>query len=272
MNPLRAGLSITLVLGVSVAASSQLSGAIPRGHAHNDYRHERPLLDALEHGFASVEADIYLVDGQLLVAHDLRDVSPDRTLEKMYLAPLQARVTEHGGRVYPWLEPFVLLVDIKADSEATYAALKPMLEKYRGMLAGVDDGVVKPGPVMVILSGGYPLETVAADSSRLVAIDGRPSHLGQGYAVDLMPLISDSWHSHFKWTGSGSMPEDQRQALRELVGRVHDEGRIIRFWATPDRPELWAEETAAGVDLINADNLARLEEYLKGGNRKETTR
>ncbi|MEC4021166.1 hypothetical protein QMK28_34095, partial [Streptomyces sp. H27-D2] len=31
-----------------------------RAHAHNDFVHPRPLLDALSHGFASVEADIWL--------------------------------------------------------------------------------------------------------------------------------------------------------------------------------------------------------------------
>lgn len=32
--------------------------------AHNDYYHPRPLRDALELGFASVEADVFLVDGE----------------------------------------------------------------------------------------------------------------------------------------------------------------------------------------------------------------
>ncbi len=36
----------------------------PRAHSHNDYLHRRPLLDALALGFCSVEADIYLVDGE----------------------------------------------------------------------------------------------------------------------------------------------------------------------------------------------------------------
>ena len=34
----------------------------PQAHAHNDYYHTRPLLDALSHGFCSVEADVFLVD------------------------------------------------------------------------------------------------------------------------------------------------------------------------------------------------------------------
>src|SRR3974390_1561429 len=53
-------------------------------HAHNDYEHTRPLLDALDHGFCSVEADIYLVDGQLPVAHDPSKVKPERPLQGPY--------------------------------------------------------------------------------------------------------------------------------------------------------------------------------------------
>ncbi|MEU9588105.1 hypothetical protein AB0D70_32420, partial [Streptomyces werraensis] len=51
---------------VLMAAPASAAGAqpLPRAHAHNDYEHDRPLLDALDHGFTSVEADIYLVDGE----------------------------------------------------------------------------------------------------------------------------------------------------------------------------------------------------------------
>ena len=34
----------------------------PAFHAHNDYLHSRPLLDALDQGFDSVEADVFLVN------------------------------------------------------------------------------------------------------------------------------------------------------------------------------------------------------------------
>src|SRR5262245_49224155 len=73
---------------------------LPRAHAHNDYEHARPLLDALDHGFCSVEADVYLTDGALLVAHERKDVRPGRTLETLYLDPLRERVKANGGRVY----------------------------------------------------------------------------------------------------------------------------------------------------------------------------
>src|SRR5207237_4622701 len=47
-------------------ASTMAAVPLIHAHAHNDYEHTRPLLDALDHGFCSVEADIHLVDGKLL--------------------------------------------------------------------------------------------------------------------------------------------------------------------------------------------------------------
>src|SRR3954465_2658854 len=97
--------------------TTQLSAQAPltRAHAHNDYEHARPLFDALDRGFGSVEADIYLVDGALLVAHERDSVRADRTLEALYLAPLRALIAARGGRVYPGRLPLSLLIDVKSD-------------------------------------------------------------------------------------------------------------------------------------------------------------
>src|SRR5690606_7390192 len=90
---------------VATAALAQdeirLGKPLPGAHAHNDYEHARPLLDALEHGFCGIEADIHLRNGELLVGHDPEDLAPERTLEKLYLRPLNDLVKENGGRVYP---------------------------------------------------------------------------------------------------------------------------------------------------------------------------
>lgn len=71
-----------------------------RAHAHNDYDHPRPLFDALDHRFGSVEADIFLVGDQLLIGHDASELDPARTLESLYLDPLAAIVKANRGSVY----------------------------------------------------------------------------------------------------------------------------------------------------------------------------
>ena len=95
---------------------------LKQAHAHNDYLHPRPLLDALDHGFCSVEADIFLTPDGLLIGHEQRELWPGRTLEKLYLDPLRERAKAGGGRIYPVGPRFYLLIDVKTEAEATYAA------------------------------------------------------------------------------------------------------------------------------------------------------
>jgi len=85
-----------LGIAASVAAFTDAT-PLARAHAHNDYLHPRPLLDALDHGFTSVEADVWIVNGALLVAHDQRDVMPERTLRALYLEPLRRIATDRAS-------------------------------------------------------------------------------------------------------------------------------------------------------------------------------
>ena len=103
---------IALALALLAAVGRAANPAAPVMHAHNDYEHARPLHDALARGFGSVEADIWLVDGALLVAHDRKALRPDRTLQALYLDPLRERVRTLGGRVQPGRDGFTLLVDV----------------------------------------------------------------------------------------------------------------------------------------------------------------
>src|SRR5436190_6302175 len=91
-----------LVCLLSLIAACARAETVPliHAHAHNDYEHKRPLFDALSHGFCNVEADIWLVNGRLLVAHDLRDTKPEKTLQSLYLEPLRALAKKHNGKIY----------------------------------------------------------------------------------------------------------------------------------------------------------------------------
>ncbi len=244
-------------------ASAQTAPApLSNAHAHNDYLHPRPLLDALDHGFCSVEADIYLVDGQLLVAHDRDKVRPERTLQALYLDPLRERVKKNGGRVFPNGPEVTLLIDLKTEAEATYARLREVLQSYSDMLTQFRTNAVETKAVTVILSGNRPVATLAAEPLRLAAIDGRLPDLEANPSRYVVPLVSDNWTKHFQWRGMGPLPDQEKEKLGQLVALAHQQGRKLRLWATPDAPAAWGELRAAGVDLINTDNLAGLQKFL----------
>lgn len=253
--------------------------AVPRTHAHNDYEHEFPLFDALHNGFISVESDIWLYDTDLRVAHDpVANPTKLPTLQDLYLTPLQNLATQsHNGGIYADGTPITLLVDIKSEGISTYQRLHDILSDsatdnpelfttYSKNTSGGYD--VQQGAVNVIISGNRPRDYMLSQDRRYAAYDGRKSDIGIGAAPEFIPLISDNWNTFFTgdlaWDGTGTIPDDTKAALENIVAEVHKEDKILRFWNLPqDAPSVWEPLYNANVDLINTDNLTGLSEHVQ---------
>ncbi len=232
-------------------------------HAHNDYEHPRPLLDALDHGFPSVEADIWLVDGEILVSHNPRDYKG--RLVDLYLDPLQERVNAQGS-VHGDGAPFYLWLDLKDGSERLRDVLDATLAQYP-MVATFGGAHPSPKPVVVILTGH------AASKSAFVEGPGpfRACRDSNHYRPDDPPAdgrwlwYALSWRSYIQWNGRDPIDPSERDKLQALVNDIHAKGRRVRFYATPDGPPYWALAREVGVDLINTDHLEDLNQFLKTG-------
>ena len=234
-------------------------------HAHNDYEHDHPLFDALHYGFTSVEADVFLVDGKLLVSHTW-PIFKTRTLEQLYLSPLDSIIKANQGNVYAGYDgTFYLMIDIKSDGQATYTVLKELLAHHPALLHSRNSTV----PVIIFLSGNRPKDAVLKDPAAAVALDGRPDDVGKGYMVVVMPVISDNYTKWSTWNGKGRPAPEDLQRIRDLAKRVHAEGKKLRLWAIPDNPVTWNELLGAGVDLINTDKLEGLNLFLRESRSKK---
>lgn len=253
-----------LLAFTSARGASAQPTPLEHAHAHNDYVHARPLLEALERGFNSVEADVYLVGGRLLVAHSRDSVDATRTLESLYLAPLRAYVQLHGGRAYPGARPLTLLIDVKADSEASYVALDSLLRRYADLFTIYAGGEVIEGPVVAIISGARAIGTMTRARVRFAGIDGRIVDLRADPRTShaVMPLISDSWDRITKWKGVGEMPVNVKRDVEQVVELAHKHGQRVRFWGTPDNEVVWQLLLDAKVDLLGADDLDALRDFL----------
>jgi hypothetical protein len=252
----------------SVVAQAPRSSVQPleRAHAHNDYEHDRPLLDALDHGFISAEADVWLVDGELYLGHDGPDL--DRTLRAEYLEPLARRFRENGGAIHPqWRADFRLLVDVKSNGPAAWPVIEKQLAAYPQLFSAYRQGRVHERAVTAVISGNRDLAAMKAATTRFSFYDGRMGDLGGPLPASLVPLISDNWTKFFTWQGVGEMPAEERARLHEIVATAHANGQQVRFWATPDlalpnREAVWRELVAADVDVLNTDDLAGLQGFL----------
>ena len=239
--------------------------SLRRGCSHNDYWQNPPLFKALNLGYIYIEADILLLKNRLVVAHR-RPLRPSKAkdLQELYLDPLLEIYNRQGYFYKDHPEPIFLMIDIKTDAETTYAKLLEIIEPYKSMLTSFVDGVEVPGAVTLIITGNRPIETIAAESERWVAIDGRPLDLGKGYPVNLMPMVSEKYSTILGWTTTlGTKSAKNILKVQDFVSKAQAEGRLTRLWKIPENVNAWNWLTYHGVDLLNTDNLPKLHDYLR---------
>ena len=240
---------------------------LPNGFAHNDYCHKHPLYDALDNGFTNIEADIFLKDNKLIVAHIFPYFKHNRTLEKLYLEPLLERVTKNDGKIYAnYNAPIILMIDIKTDANKTYNALMPLLEKYKSILSGIEDGKMVYRAVTVVLSGHKPYGLIENEKSRYAFIDEDLRKVQRdstfGYS-NVFTMASCKYSNLMKWDGRGHISNAEQTKLMAFVAMAHKLGTKVRLWASPEKKAVWDELLHCGVDLINTDHLVALKDYLK---------
>ncbi len=233
-------------------------------HSHNDYEQSRPLFEALESGFGSVEADVFLVQGRLLIGHSVQSLKPHRTLESMYLDPLRAWFKAHPDSSQR-RKPLQLLVDVKTEANSTWIALHSVFTNYSDLLTRFESTNTIKQSVMVVISGNRSVELMQQQQPRYAAYDGRLEDLTAPTprTSAFMPLVSGAWPSFFKWRGHGEFPELERKQLQAWVLLTHQQGRTLRFWGAPDELNTWRELASAGVDWINTDHIVALADFLR---------
>jgi hypothetical protein len=238
------------------------SAPAPMAHAHNDYEHEHPLYDALAHGFRSVEADVYLRGGRIVVSHI--GLGSRGTLRELYLDPLARIVEQHGGSVYGDGRPFYLWIDLKEDRADLQAALLAELMP-RAMLTRFDDSGEHPGAVTVVLTGD-------SDAGRALVAGAAPRPFvrdDENFDPDERPAdwrwraYSLEYDRYLSWDGEGQPDEQEVARLRCIVASTHARGRMVRLFAAPETPAFWRLAVELGVDFISSDDLDGVERIVR---------
>ena len=239
---------------------------LPTAHAHNDYEHHSPFRGAFALGFRSIEVDVFPVDGRLLVAHDAKDLRPDRTLAALYLDPILACAragTDPGRGPCPHGHPLTLLVDVKRGGATAVSLLEAELEPLLPWLKRIEGGRLVDGPIEVIVSGARPADAIAGRRDRLLFLDGRVRDLESNPPVALMPLISSSFRPVAGAYGFRGLDDDAKTRIGELARRTHAQGRRLRFWGHMEAPWVWSTLVDHRVDLIGSDVPWALARWLR---------
>lgn len=228
-------------------------------HSHNDYEHSLPLYEAYSAHSNSIEADIFLADGQLCVAHVKEDVKPERTLTELYLEPIRRQMKLNGGSLYGDDTQVQLLIDLKTDYKTTLPALEKVLKKYRDCF----DPSVNKNAVRIVISGHRPAPADFGKYDSMLLFDGDLTTDYSGENGARVPMVSVPFFKLSVWNGLGRMVEDEYAKVKDVIDRVHAAGKKVRFWGCPDTKTAWNTFMNMGVDYLNTDNPGDLRDFLE---------
>lgn len=247
---------LLFLVGVLVSFSGYAQNkAVFAVHSHNDYLQPVPFWDAFSAGCASIEVDVILQEGELMVAHEKRSIQKQRTLESLYLKPIQQAVAL--GLIQEF--NFHLLIDLKTDGYATLEVLVKEVAPYAPLLYGPEN----PKGLKLIISGNRPKPADYKKYPDWLLFDYQSSELTADLPWEKIGMVSLPFSKFSIWNGKGRIVEAQRQKLSSFIDMVHSFDRPVRFWASPDGKSAWKAFHELGIDYINTDRPAEANSYLR---------
>lgn len=249
--------AVTLYLTVRPISSDAqpLHYTVANTHSHNDYEQAAPFWAAWQQRFGSIEADIWLVDGKVLIGHDTTEIKSGRTLEDYYVRPLLACIEQNHG--YPYTDSarhLQMLIDVKADSVATLAAMIALLDKYPAL---------EHCPSLKwVISGNRPDPSRYSSYPSFIAFDGILHDQYTPAELTRIAMMSDDLRHYTRWDSRTGIPASGLDTLRQAIDRSHSLHLPVRLWDAPDFPAAWRQLIQLKVDYLNTDHIADLAAYL----------
>ncbi len=223
-------------------------------HSHNDYEQKRPFHLAYELGFDSIEADLFLQNGELYVAHEAKNINSQNTFRKLYLEPLLDKIKENNGFAYKNKQKLQLLIDLKFNGKGILKILYEQLKPHKKALKNV----------RIVISGDMPKPEEFKKYDKVFFFDGRKNLNYTQKQWKRVGLMSVSFLEFSKfWNGKEELETINFNKIKAFVDTNHAKNKEIRLWATPNTKIAFKTLKELGVDYIGTDDLELLNEFIK---------
>ena len=224
-------------------------------HSHNDYENPIPFFTAYENNFGSIEADIFYFNDSLIVGHVFGDIAKKRTLQSLYLDPINNKIKINNG--YPYKDStktLQLLIDIKTDPDRTIGRLVSLLNTY--------PAIIQSKKLKIVITGNRPGPNKFNQYPSYLFFDGDLGKTYDKYELSRIGIFSADLSEYTHWNGKGIMVRQDQYKIDSIINSVHLLGKQIRFYGSPDYINAWQQFIKMKVDFINTDHIVALGKFL----------
>jgi hypothetical protein len=246
-------MKISTSIILAIISLTSLAKVLP--HSTDDYRRRTPLAQAIKLGFQSVEADIFYRKNEVRVGSTT--LTTIGSLKELYLEPMK-KIIERQGYIGHKNKTFYLWLDIRSSYRKLPTAVYKTLSEYDFLTTLKDGKFIKHRPVTVIISGRDSFKTEFFKLGK--NIPALKEGLNQDDNLNIWTSVD--WQSITSWHGANTIDAKLKTKLTEIVNKAHDLGKKIRFKNVPETEAIWSELVSAKVDMIGAQNIQKLSNFL----------
>lgn len=249
-------LLVCLLYASVIGYSQPVAYTVANAHSHNDYEKPFPFWSAWRQQFGSIEVDIFLEQGELLVAHDRIQLKQHRTLDSLYLEPLAQCIAGNNGYVYAdTSRRLQFMIDIKTDAQSTLEKLVEQLKEYPSL--------VNSSSLKIVISGNRPQPSRYNNWPSWIWFDGELQKEYTNTELSKIEMLSDNFARYTLWNGKGRLPAAELEKLQATIDRAHQLQKKVRFWNAPDILNTWYQLISMKVDYVNTDKIDEISSFMK---------
>ncbi|TRX38859.1 alkaline phosphatase [Flavobacterium sp. ZT3R18] len=223
-------------------------------HSHNDYSNKLPFVEAFNNEVGVIEADVFLLNNDLFLAHTANEILPNYTLKKIYLDPLLDKIKALKGYPYKNDKTLDIMIDVKSEAVSTLDVIVKQLNAY--------PEIVSCNAIRIVISGNRPDRTLWQKYPSFICFDGRISEIYTSQQLARVAMISEDIKNQTVWNGKGVLVQADLDKIQTLIREVHNKNKKIRFWSTQDNVNTWITLMGLKVDYIGTDKTSELSQFL----------
>ena len=253
---IRLAVIFQLLFGAAVMGFAQFPVII---NSHNDYNQAVPFYQAYSQKVQSIEIDLFLKDGLLIVGHDFENLKEYDTFDRLYVEPVKSLFVINGGRA--WKDSnnrLQFLVEIKSDSHTTMQKLVDTFAANQEVF----DMKINPYAVKIVVTGNIPPQEDFVKYPEYICFDG---DINKEYTVEQLKrvsMFSEDFSNFSHWNGKGSLIAKEQDAIERVIAKSHSLGKPIRFWNAPEGMTAYYTFYNLGIDYINTDKPEACVEFF----------
>lgn len=195
-----------------------------------------------------------------MIAHEEKELANKRSLEDLYLKPLQSCIAKQKGFVYSdTTNQLQLVIDIKTDSIATLNKFITVLQKYPTLINNPS--------LRFVITGRRPLAEDFPSYPSYILFDGNLGTIYSKASLAKIAMLSSSFRNYSTWNGNGVIAVNEKKLLKDEIDRAHALNKPVRFWAAPDVTNAWYQLMQLQIDFINTDHITDLAAFLPNSGR-----